>query len=112
MISANYFPTLGIQPLIGRGFLPDEEKPGSPHVVMLGHSLWQRRFGSDPSIVGKSITLKRYVCTVIAVLGSDIQSPMDIYTPLAMDYDRSGRGNRSLRVIGRLKNGIPLDAAQ
>ena len=56
-ISASVFPLLGIQPLIGRGFLPDEEVPGKNNVVLLSYELWQQRFGGDPGIIGQSLTL-------------------------------------------------------
>src|SRR5262245_53283073 len=66
-VSANLFDLLGVQPMLGRGFLPEEEKRGAP-VVVLSHSLWQRRFGSDPGLIGKSLTLSGRNFTVVGVM--------------------------------------------
>src|SRR6266545_114832 len=93
--SANFFPLIGATPVIGRSFLPEEDKEGANHVVILGHALWQSRFGSDPGIVGKWLTLNNQSYTVVGVMASNSQfpvgfgymgkvlnDPIDLYVPL------------------------------
>jgi putative ABC transport system permease protein len=67
-VSAEFFPMLGVKPALGRVFRPEEDRPGAERVVMLHHKVWQRRFGGDPGIVGRTLTLNGYHYTVIGVL--------------------------------------------
>src|SRR3569833_2973272 len=67
-VTSRMFPMLGIQPLVGRWFRDDEEQPGSDHVVMGGFGLWQRRFGGDPHVVGRTLALNGEVYTIIGVM--------------------------------------------
>jgi putative ABC transport system permease protein len=75
-VSPGFFHLLGVAPLMGRTFLPDEERPGANHVAVLSYDLWQRRFGGDPAIVGKTISFSRSPTTVIGVMPRDFAYPM------------------------------------
>ncbi|HEX9424746.1 MAG TPA: ABC transporter permease [Pyrinomonadaceae bacterium] len=123
--SANLFPLIGATPVIGRSFLPEEDKEGANHVVILGHALWQSRFGSDPGIVGKWLTLNNQSYTVVGVMASNSQfpvgfgymgkvlnDPIDLYVPLAASGRETERGNYSFFAIGRLKPGVTIDQAR
>ena len=122
-VSSNLLPLLGARPVMGRGFLPEEDQPGGGHVVLISYGLWQRRFGSDPSIVGQSVQLDGRSATVIGVLpgGTQMETALDCFAsgpkldlmvPLAADLVRPDRGNRFLTTVGRLKQGVTLRAAQ
>ena len=75
-ISANFLHVLGVDPLLGRSFLPDEDSPGGAPVVMIAASLWQRRFGADPQVVGKTVTLDATVYTIVGVLPPGFDFPL------------------------------------
>ena len=114
MASPNLFSMLGIKPVIGRTFLPEEEKAGSHRVALIGYSFWQSRFGADPAIINRSLTLNGESYTVIGITPDDFRIPYqaDIWTPLALDVLRSGRGSHFLSVIARLKPGVSIEQAQ
>jgi putative ABC transport system permease protein len=105
-VSAEMFPMLGVGPVLGRTFRPEEDQPGHANFALLSHSLWQRRFAGDPAIAGKAIRLRDQSYTVVGVLpaGFSVMTPnMDIWIPLGLSaFDRSA-GNRFLTVIARLK---------
>jgi putative ABC transport system permease protein len=110
-VSANFFDTLGVVPALGRPFRPDEEQLGHEQEVILSHAIWQRRFASDPAIVGKSILLdgKKYV--VIGVTSSDMTFPIgvEIYLPLAFKpEEQTLRTSRYLLPLMRLKPGVSV----
>src|ERR1700730_910811 len=87
-VSAELFPLLGVQPVIGRAFRPEEDQPGRANWVLLSHRLWERRFGADPSIPGKTIRLREQNYTVVGVLpaGFSILDPsVDIWVPLGLN---------------------------
>jgi putative ABC transport system permease protein len=121
-VSADLFSTLGVQPMIGRNFLRDEDKPDHFRVVLLSHSLWKRRFGSDRNLVGKTIKLEGLDYTVVGIMGpgfqfplvgSDFPFPADIWVPLPMTPKRAeDRNTNYLSIIGRLKRGITIQKAQ
>src|SRR5580698_8693837 len=67
-VSAEFFPLIGVRPALGRGFLRAEEQPGRSHVVLLSHGLWQRRYGADPAIVGRAVTVEGESYAVVGVL--------------------------------------------
>ena len=71
-VTPNFFTTLGVAPMIGRAFLPDEGPEGKNRVVVLTHALWQRRFAADPSIVGRTIQLNSHPYTVVGVMPPDV----------------------------------------
>src|SRR5215831_3911168 len=74
-LAANFFQVTGLQPALGRTFTPEEDRAGAPGVVILSHRLWQRRFGSDPSALGRSVTLNGAPYTVIGVMPAGFQHP-------------------------------------
>jgi putative ABC transport system permease protein len=116
-ISANLFPVLGVSPAIGRGFTEGEDEIGNEQVVLLSDALWRRRFGADPSIVGKAITLNGTPHTVVGVMGPDFQYPgreFQAWTPLTInpgELTRKVRGNNSL-AVARLKPGVTIEDAR
>jgi len=108
--SAGFFPTLGVQPLLGRHFLPAEDRPGGERVAIISHGLWQRRFNSDPNVAGRPITLDDQSHRVIGVLPAGFRffRPLELWVPLALDPQQE-RGNQMIRmldVIARLKPGV------
>jgi predicted permease len=123
-VSGSYFDVVRIKPIMGRTFLPEEDNAiGANPVVVMGHSLWQRRFGSDPDIVGKTIRLSNRGFQVIGVApqsftGSKFALSMDFWVPMAMveELRRSpgllaSRDSHWMNVLGRLKPGVTLDQA-
>ncbi len=106
-VSANFFSTVGVAPSIGRNFLPDEETLGAPDVAILGHTLWERRFGGDPAILGRVIDLDGAATTVVGVLPPrfefGFESP-ELWLPLRISASES-RGPRLLAVVGRVAGG-------
>jgi putative ABC transport system permease protein len=114
LATSSFFNLLGARPIVGRLFLPEEERPGSPPVVILSEALWRRRYGGDPSIVGKEITLDGTAYSVVGVLPASFvipdrwQSNYALWVPL----DASDRRNLVIRVVGRLKPGVSLAAAR
>src|SRR5437867_11137649 len=74
-VSGSFFPLLGVQPALGRTFLPEEEQAGRNHVVSLNHGLWQRRSGGDPELIGKPLTFDGENYTVVRILPAQFRSP-------------------------------------
>src|SRR5262249_35816034 len=98
-VSANFFPAIGVQPLLGRTFLLEEEEPGKDQEIILGHALWEQRYASDPNIVGKNIKVDGKSFTVVGVMskGFDYPMPAEAWVPLSMDVkERLRRDNRWL----------------
>jgi predicted permease len=119
-VSDGYFSLMGVQPLLGRAFLPEEQIEGKDQVVILGYGLWQRRFGGDPAIVGKQISLSARPYTVVGVLPKEfpflpsslVDGPAQFYRPVAEKYDRSEARSRHLRILARLRPGVSLEQVQ
>jgi putative ABC transport system permease protein len=114
-VTGNLFSVLGVTPALGRSFLPDEERPGSAPVCILSHDLWRRRFGSDPKIIGKTVTLNSEVWTVVGVMPAGFRFPqsVDLWVPaMVRSTARTKRAQHYLGVIARLKPGLSLDHAQ
>lgn len=117
-VSANFFNVLGASAERGRTFAPSEDRPGQDHVLVLSHSLWQRRFGADPAIVGRTIRLNRENYTVIGILPARFRMlgfTPELWTPLTVspaDQTASARRDRSLFLFARMKPGINLDQAR
>ena len=114
-VSASLFRVLGVDALVGRTFNEDEETR-KDRVVVLRHDFWQRRFGGDRSLVGKSITLTGVPFTVVGVMPPGFRfpdgNPGDLYSPLLFaPAELAGRRTHSLTVLGRLKDGVSIDAA-
>ena len=115
-VSAGFFSLLGVQPLLGRDFRTAEDQPGGDRVVVISHSLWQRRFSADKNIVGHSVTLDDQSYTVVGVLPQDFRffQPFDLWVPLALDSQQE-HGNQQISIlsaIARLKPGITINQAQ
>jgi predicted permease len=118
-VTQNFFPVLGVQPILGRQFTAEESADNGPRAVMLSHSLWERRFASDPGIVGHSINLDGNLCTIVGVLPAtfdfgNIFAPglhADLYSPFPLN-DRTNRWGNTVAVIGRLKPGVTIAAAR
>ncbi|MEJ2238390.1 MAG: ABC transporter permease [Gemmatimonadales bacterium] len=109
--SWNYFQVLGIQPTIGRTFRPEEERDGEHRVAILGNGLWRRRFGADPSVVGRVLELDGESYTVVGVLPPRFQfyeSRTEIWTPIPLTGDES-RGSHFLSPVARLRPGATLE---
>ena len=120
-VQAPMFDALGAKPLIGRVFSADEDRPGRERVVLLTEGLWRSRFGSDPSIVGRTIDLDAVAYTVVGVLPASLRLPLDyatrtftqIWVPLALGpVDPQERGNHGINALGRLEPGVTLPQAQ
>jgi len=118
MISADYFPTLGVAPILGRNFRTDDDRAGAAPVVMLGGGLWKRKFGSSPDVIGKSIVLNGASYTIVGVVPPSFNfygSERDLYTPAGQWTDPSFLDRRievSAHAIGRLKPGVTLAQAK
>jgi putative ABC transport system permease protein len=120
LVSAGFFPALGTRPLLGRTFLPEEEQPGRDTVVVLGGALWRSRFGADRTVIGRRIVLDGVPHTVVGVLPDGFRQPeplyfqetTEIWKPLALPPAAAPRGQRFLRVLGRLRPGVTLQQAQ
>jgi len=113
--SADYFRVLGVEPLLGRTFLPEEEQPGKNHVAVLSYSMWESRFGGDRDIVGKTITLDAAPYTVVGVMPPEFKYPAltELWTPFTVAAEAANdRGYRYLRVMARLKPGVTMQQAQ
>ena len=116
-VNADYFPLFGVKPVLGRVFTREEDKPDAPDVIVLSHSLWQRRFGGDPNIIGREVNIGGKT-TVIGVMPAGFEfpisdDPQDFWEPLFsaafMTKDRrEERANRSMDVVGRLKPGATI----
>jgi putative ABC transport system permease protein len=112
-VTPELFMLLGVDPIMGRHFLPEEAAPpGLESAVMLTHGLWQRRYGADPSIVGKSIIVNDRARTVIGVLPPKFKFPLvdQLYMPLR--WDALPRGNRNVNAVAMLKPGVTVAQAQ
>lgn len=123
VVSADLFPLLGVAPMLGRTFLPDEDKPSeNGRVVILSQALFQRRFNSDPSILNQAITLDGRPFTIVGVMPASFEfpiqnEPVDLWTTIAGDASgkepvTQQRGAHFLSVIGRLKPGVTKEQAQ
>src|SRR6185503_793064 len=115
-ITYNFFSVLGVQPLIGRGFLPEEDRPNSNKVVVLSYPLWQSRYGGDRNILNRTILLNGEQHAVVGVMPAGFQwfdTEERLFVPLALDAeDLANRGGHYLTVIGRLKPGVSMVQAQ
>ena len=107
---------LGVSPMMGRAFGPEEDQPGGPSVVLLSQELWQRAFAADPDIVGRSLDVNGTATTVLGVMpgGFDVnESGSELWVPLGLDWsNRSNWGSHFLYLVGRLAPGVTVDAAR
>src|SRR5689334_12657985 len=100
LASASVFPTLGVRPVVGRGFSADEDRPGAPRVVLLSYGLWQRMFGSDSGIVGRTIRVNGVPATVVGVMPPRFGYPefAQMWAPLSATVTGGRRDDRSIDV--------------
>jgi predicted permease len=126
-VSANFFDALGARPALGQTFTAEQDQDGAATVAIISHRLWQREFGGDPQVLGKSLTLNGRPVMVVGVMPADFEFPgganmipglqfatrNDIWMPLAMNADeRKNQGSLNLAVLGRLKPGVTIGQAQ
>ena len=117
-ITPDIFPMLGVQPLLGRVFLPEEQEAGKEHEVVLSYPLWQSHFAGDPDVIGRSVTLSGETYTVVGVMPRDFKfapfwaTKAELWAPLALGSRLTDRSGGSLRVFARLKPGVTLEQAQ
>lgn len=115
-VSHQYFTALGVTPLTGRLLSASDDRPDAAPVVLLSHAIWTRRFGSDGTLVGRTITLDGQAIEVVGIMPASFRPPIldaaEIFTPLRIDPAQAPRGMIVLRVFGRLKIGVTLAQAQ
>ncbi len=122
-VTANFFPLFGVRPAHGRQFAPEEEVFEGPKVAILSHQLWQRRFGGDPGLVGRSIEIDGQLHEVVGILPADFRLLLpaeafmlqhsDVWTLLQFDYDNAPpRNYTGFSVFGKLKEGVGFVRAQ
>ena len=124
-VSSSFFPLFGARPLLGRVFSDEEDQPGKTLSVILTHGFWQRRFGSDPSIVGKTLTLNGNNLTIVGVLSDDFSfskqvmpavngiQRADLFLPLPLAASAQGnRGGEDYNLFAALRPGVSLERAQ
>ncbi len=114
-VSAGFFRVLGTNPMLGRTFLPEEDRPGQNHVVLMSHGLWERRFGADPNLIGQTLRLNDESYTVVGIMSPRFQFPehADLWVPIAISLQSLDfRGRRYLSAIARLKPGATVNQAQ
>jgi putative ABC transport system permease protein len=117
VVTPNIFNVLGVAPMLGSGFSPEHGIPGNNNVVILSHGFWQRRFGGDPSLVGRTITLSSVAYTVLGVMPADFRHPephvlgeAQVWRPIAWTEPESSFG-RHLRTVARLRPGVAFETA-
>ncbi|HYP29657.1 MAG TPA: ABC transporter permease [Blastocatellia bacterium] len=126
-VSSSFFQIMRVEPVLGRVFTPDEDKPGSNRVAVISHSMWQSRFGGDPNVLDKTLTLDGGSYNVIGVLPQgfhfpraqdlpsylDLSPQTDLWTPIALSANEmSNRGSHNKAAIARLKDGVSVEQAQ
>src|SRR5262245_42473550 len=115
--SANLVQLIGVRRALGRDFRPDDDQPGAAPVVLLGGGIWKNRYGSDPSIIGRTVKVNSVVATVIGVMPPDMKFPFntDVWIPLSVlppEARDAKRGVRNFQAIGRLAPGVTLQQAR
>jgi putative ABC transport system permease protein len=113
-VTANTFSLLGQPLLLGRDFAPNEDQKNATPVVILSHGLWKSRYGSDPTVVGRSVKINETSCTIIGVMPEGMRFPMnaDLWRPFVPDANLEKRDSRQLAPFGRLASGVTRTAAQ
>ncbi|UCE58625.1 MAG: ABC transporter permease [Phycisphaerales bacterium] len=114
-VTASVFPVIDVQPIVGRVFNADEDRPGAANVVLLGDSFWRARHGGDPGIIGRDLTIHNDVYTVIGVMPPDIEAFLGhagVWMPLAGSAKALDRRDNDLRIIGRRKPGASMSEVE
>lgn len=113
-ISANFLDQLRVEPLLGHSFSAEDEQPGAEPVILIAHHVWQKRYGGDPGIVGKTVRVNAEPTTVLGVLPEGFRFPLfhDVWLPLHLETTEVLRGEgTTLEVFGRLKDGVTAERA-
>jgi putative ABC transport system permease protein len=117
-LTADHLPLLGVRPMLGRVFLPEEEHSGRHRVVVLAHGIWERRFGADRRVIGRTIQVDGEPYTIVGVMPRGFRfvplwaEDAELAAPLVLDARRTDRQGSSLRVFGRLGESVTLDQAR
>ena len=113
-VTTGFFNVLGVQPFLGRAFLPEDDKPGTITSAIISHGLWKRRFGSDPAIVGKQVQISSRPITVLGVMPPGFEYPeqTQVWVTSAVNVSEESRDNRSWSAIARLNPRIDVQRAQ
>ncbi len=117
-ITHDMLPLLGVQPLLGRMFLPEEDDPGKEHEIILGYGLWQRSFSGDAGVVGKTVNLDGVPYTVMGIMPREFKfapfwaTKAQFWVPFPLKQLAGDRGGNSLRVFARLRDGVSLEQAR
>jgi putative ABC transport system permease protein len=113
-VTTSFFNVLGVQPALGRAFLPDDDQAKKPTVAIMSHGLWKRRFGADPGVIGKQVQISARAMTIIGVMPNGFEFPeqTQIWTTSSLEPAEEPRDNRSLSAIARLKPGVELRQTQ
>jgi putative ABC transport system permease protein len=118
VVTTNFFSLLGTKPIVGRGFLAEEENAESARTIIISNGLWQRRFGTDPDVIGKTLTVNGNPSTVVGILPSafefefPITRQIEIWMPMRISASNTNRQSHYLYVIGRLRGNVSIDHAQ
>ena len=113
-LSPSIIPLLGLKPVAGRAFREGEDAPSAARVAMIGEGLWKRRFGSDPALIGQTLSLNGLDYTVVGIAprALSVLTPGEIWTPLILDPQHELRLNHVITVVGRLRPGVSMQQAQ
>jgi predicted permease len=121
-IAHEYFPTLGVQPMLGRNFTADEDLPNGPRVALLSYQLWEREFHGDPGILNRIVRINEESYTVVGVMPASLavasesaqgtESGADIWQPLQLSPNDPGYGGDNYQMVARLRDGVSLAQAQ
>ncbi len=113
-VTVGFFPVLGVQPMVGRSFTAKDDSPGSPNTVLLTNGYWHRKFGADPSVIGRRIVLDGEAAEIIGILPASfvfMNTRAALVRPMQFDRSKIFVGNFSFRAIARLKPGVSLAQA-
>ena len=114
LASKEFLPALGIKPIAGRNFLPEEDRPGGPRVMLISNAYWQRRFHSDPAAIGRTLTVDGIPRTIVGVvphhLGEMVHA--DLWLPTAINPNDPERQNHNYGIVARLKPGVTVEQAR
>jgi putative ABC transport system permease protein len=115
-VSHEYFSVLGINPVLGRNFRPEDDVPNAPRVAVINEDLWKRRFGAEPSVIGRSVTLGGEAHEIVGVVPSAfrpiVAADAEIWRPRQLNTATPSRGSITLRAVARLAPGLSLERAQ
>src|SRR4029079_8353905 len=115
-VESTFLPTLGVGPVLGRGFTREEDRPNTSPVALLSYGLWQSRFGADPTVIGRAISLDGRQTTVVGILPRDFELPNlahpDLVVPQALDEAQQQGPGTVLRAFARVKPEVTVEGAK